>query len=159
LLQLSETPEWEEVIDGLEVVDPVGPKDARFQLVTGGLQIPTCSFVSRTNDDVWFIDTGVDFDGGRMYVGKQDFDGMASVAGYVSKASVGRVYEENERLRGELVLAKSLIADLRVAVAGLVGASTMEASKGPRTTEPAHSVEPEPRRDETNTSDLDLDSL
>ena len=149
----------QDTLDSLELVDPVGPPDARFQLLTDGLQLPSCSFVSRTDDDVWFLDTGVEYDGGRMYVGERDFSGMASVAGYVSKASVSRVYEENEKLRNDLVIAKSLINDLRGAVAGLVGATTMERSETRSSGKRATSIDAEPRGNSPDTSDLDVDAL
>ena len=144
LLQLSEDPTWPETIDSLEIANPVGPPDARFQLVTGNLQIPACSFVSRGIDDAWFIDTGVDYDGGRMYIGQNDFEGMASVAGYVAKSSVSRIYEENERLRHDLVLAQSVIGDLRRAVAGMVGAATVERDEDGTITQRTSKSEPEP---------------
>ena len=160
LLQMKEgDPDWESVVDSLELVGPVVGKDDRFQLITGGLQLPACSFVSRTDDDVWFIDTGVEFDGGRMYVGEKDFSGMASVAGYVPKASVSRVYEDNTRLRGELELARNLISDLRSAVAGLVGAAPVERNSAPRTRQRANKDEPLSFGESADAENLDLDSL
>jgi hypothetical protein len=152
-------PDWEETVDSLEVVSPVGGKDARFQLLTTGLQLPACSFVSRSIDDVWFLDTGVDFDGGRMYIGEKDFVGLASVAGYVSKASASRVYEENERLNRDLTIARNLIRDLRAAVAGLVGAAPVEGSENARARKRTDSDEPLSLGTEANPSDLDLDAL
>lgn len=152
-------PEWEETVDSLEIVNPVGGKDARFQLITDGLQLPACSFVSRSIDDVWFLDTGVEFDGGRMYVGEKDFVGMASVAGFVSKASVSRIYEENERLNRDLAIARDLISDLRSAVAGLVGSSALERSSSARTRERTDSDELITLGSKADTSDLDLDAL
>lgn len=148
----------EETVDSLEILSYEG-KDDRFQLITSGLQLPACSFVSRTYDDVWFIDTGVDFDDGRMYVGEKDFSGMASVAGYVSKSSVGRIYEENERLGAELDLARALIIDLRDAVAGLVGAPSLAGNPIPRIRERANQGESPAFGDETDLENLDLDSL
>jgi hypothetical protein len=108
---------------------------------------------------VWYIDTGVDFDGGRMYIGERDFSGMASLAGFVSKASVARVYEENERLNRDLAVAKSLIVDLRAAVAGLVGASPLEGSTPSPTRKRAASDKPISLGDETDPADMDLDAL
>ena len=154
LLQLSEDPLWQDTVDQLEVTSPVGPPDARFQLITGNLQMPACSFVSRSIDDTWFIDTGVDFDGGRMYVGQTDFEGMASVAGYVSKSTVSRIYEENERLRHDLALAQSVIGDLRRAVATMVGASTVERDSDGGITQRTSKSEPESLEREDADEDL-----
>lgn len=155
LLQLGIDPD---ILDPLEVIESDG-KDARFQLLTGGLQLPACSFVSRTDDDVWFIDTGVEYDGGRMYVGERDFSGMASVAGYISKARASRVYEDNERLRNDLAIARNLISDLRSAVAGLVGAAPVERNPSRRIGERTVGLELEALGDETNSPNLDLDAL
>lgn len=159
LLQMKEgDPDWEAVIDGLEVVSG-GGKDERFQIITSGLQIPACSFVSRTDDDNWYIDTGVDYDGGRMYIGQRDFDGMASAAGYIAKSSVSRVYEENVRLRNELAIAKSLVGDLRAAVAGLVGATPMETSSRAKVAQRTVEDQLDALGEHTDTSDLDLNAL
>ena len=163
LLQLSEphtSEEWREIIDSLEVVDPPGGKDDRFQLVfREALHIPACSFVSRTDDDVWFIDTGVEFDGGRMYIGEKDFKGLASVAGYFAKSAASRVYEENERLRTELDLAKHLIGDLRSSIASLVGATPMEKSQTGPNRQRTASTELLSLGDDEDSSDLDLDQV
>jgi hypothetical protein len=152
-------PDWEQVVDSLEVVGPLGGKDERFQLLTTGLQLPACSFISRTDDDVWFIDTGVENDLGVMYIGERDFSGMASLAGFISKASASRIFEENGRLRSELDLARSLITDLRAAVAGLVGASPVERSEISAARKRTDRLELESLGEETDSSDLDLDAI
>lgn len=161
LLQMKEgDPDWEEVIDGLEVVNPPGGIDHRFQLVLPGhLFLPACSLISRTDDDAWFLDTGVEVDQGRVYIGQRDFDGMASVCGYVAKASVSRVSEENARLKNDLAIARNLITDLRGAVAGLVGATPVERSEISRARKPTSRDESFSLGDEADSSDLDLDAL
>lgn len=160
LLQLNSDPTWETTIDGLEVVNPPGGTDHRFQLVLpGNLFMPSCSLVSRTDDDPWFLDTGVEVDQGRVYIGQRDFEGMASVCGYVAKASVSRVNEENVVLKNDLAIARNLISDLRSAVAGLVGASTLERSAPSRTEQRPNRDKLEAFGSETDPSDLDLDAL
>lgn len=160
LLQLNDDPSWSTTIDGLEVVNPPGGYDHRFQLVLPGhLFLPACSLVSRTDDDAWFLDTGVEVDEGRVYIGQRDFEGMASVCGYVAKASVSRVNEENTVLKNDLAIARNLISDLRSAVAGLVGASTLERSAPGRTISSADRVELEAFGDTTDSSDLDFNAL
>jgi hypothetical protein len=147
----------EETIDALEVTHHVG-KDGRFQLLTDAskLQIPACSYISRSNDDAWFLDTGVEIDEGQLYIGRGDFEGLATVAGFVSKSSVARVMDENERLKRELDTCHKLITDLRTAVGDLVGLSTVDRTSEGSLTQLSSSVESTPQRDEADDKEPDL---
>lgn len=141
----------EEVVDSLEVVGPITGKDERFQLLTdaGQLQIPSCSYISRSIDDPWFIDTGVEIDEGQLYIGRTDFEGLASVAGYISRARVERVLEENGRLNHDLVMARHIISDLRNVVARVVGTQTVEVTE-------TGSLTQRPRSTDEDAKDLDF---
>lgn len=147
----------EETLDTLEV-GYYSSKDGRFQLITnrGQLQLPACSYISRSDDDPWFIDTGVEIDEGQLYIGRTDFEGLASVAGYVSSASVQRTFDENERLKSELDTCHRLITDLRTAVGDLVGLSTIDRTSEGSLTQLPSSVEPTPQRAKANVEELDL---
>lgn len=147
----------EDVIDGLEVVDLPGGPDARFQLVRpGNLFMPACSLISRTIDDVWFLDTGVEVDGGRVYIGQVDFEGMARVCGFVSKASVARVDEENRKVKRDLAVALDLINVMRATIAQLVGAE-VSTGASPRVVEDAADIrEFEALGDKADSKNLDL---
>jgi hypothetical protein len=115
---------WEETIDGLEVVDPIGhPDSSRFILLPAGspLQLPACSFISRSSDEPWMIWTGLEIDEGAVYIGKGDFHEMSRVAGYVPESAISRAQKDNERLQNDLVIAIGTINSLRNAIADLVG--------------------------------------
>jgi hypothetical protein len=147
----------EETLDTLEV-GYYSSKDGRFQLITnrGQLQIPACSYISRSDDDPWFIDTGVEIDEGQLYIGRTDFEGLASVAGYVSSASVQRTFDENERLKSELDTCHRLITDLRTAVGDLVGLSTVDRTNEGTVTQLPSEDEPRPRKVRKDVEELDL---
>lgn len=148
----------EETVDALEVVGPLTGKDERFQILTdaGRLQIPSCSYISRTIDDPWFIDTGVEIDEGQLYIGRTDFEGLASVAGYISRSRVSRVLEENERLTHDLAMARSIISDLRNVVANVVSTQTVEVTESGAITQRPASTEPRSRRANQDVEDLDF---
>lgn len=127
LLSLHENDDtWRDVIDGLEVVDPMTGPDGRFQLIPAGagipLMLPSCSYWNRSVDEPWFIFTpGDDIDGGTIYIGQSDFHALAETAGYIPASQAENVNEENVRLKHDLAVAISLANDLRHAIAGLVG--------------------------------------
>lgn len=148
----------EDVVDSLEIVGPLNGKDERFQLLTDAstLQIPSCSYISRSIDDAWFLDTGVEIDEGQLYIGRTDFEGLASVAGYISKSRVSRIVEENGRLRHDLAMARNIIDGLRNVVARMVGTQTVEVTESGSLTQRAVATKSRTRRESEDVEDLDI---
>lgn len=77
--------------------------DSRFKVVARPqLALPACSFISRTDDDEWFIDCGIQLDFfGAIYIGKRDMDELAKVAGYLSQEDFADLVADREKLRND----------------------------------------------------------
>ena len=62
---------------------------SRFHLITDRAELiaPYCSAFNRSQDEEYFIDTDLDGDDGRIYIGKTDFEQLARLVGWGPPAS------------------------------------------------------------------------
>lgn len=92
----------------------------RFKLVTDRKELiqPYCSFSNRSQEEEFYIDTDVDGDDGRIYIGKTDFEQLARLVGWGPPAStndketIASLQRENDDLRTLLTRARSAASDI-----------------------------------------------
>ena len=92
----------------------------RFKLVTdrSELLLPACSYFSRADNDPYWIDTDVDSDDGRIYIGQSDFEQMAKILGWVPEVKnvdllkLELLENENARLRAVLGNLRVVLSEL-----------------------------------------------
>lgn len=92
----------------------------RYQVITDRteLALPACSYFNKKEDDGWWIDTDTDVDDGRIYIGRQDAEQIASLLGWKApgttedKTHIKDLQEENDALRALLIDLRMLAADI-----------------------------------------------
>lgn len=127
--------------------------DSRFKVVARPqLALPACSFISRTDDDEWFIDCGIQLDFfGAIYIGKRDMDELAKVAGYLSQEDFADLVADREKLRNDYSDLLDRYNELR----GLLD-SVLHVAERHRSEEPLHIVDRDAQSSgETASSDID----
>lgn len=75
---------------------------SRFTKFTGiPPALPACSFFSRTNDDEYFLDTGMQIEEGAVYLGSRDAEEIATVIGWVSPERLERLTRAYKKMEEE----------------------------------------------------------
>ena len=139
----------------------------RFHIITDRTELiqPYCSQFNRSQDEEWYIDTDVDGDDGRIYIGKTDFEQLARLVGWGppatqnEKSELANLQKENSDLRTLLASLRSIASDLLdrtnfseepqsnlgpvITAGGIVN--------GPSSIQPARRIKPSPSKDSDGT--------